>query len=687
MKTKLSQFLAVATLVCTSTIAVQAATPEVNLYGHLVGSPTSNGICQFTTGATSTVTLKSEIAAFPSAGAVKVDNRYYTFIVDEQGSYGKEYRMNIYDADNGFLLVSPATVTAEMATKGQILAYDESTKTVFCSYQDQYNASHLATLDLSHRTRKVLGTLDTKMLTLSFDSQGKLYGISNVGSLYEIDKTNGQLTYKGSTGVSPLEYVQAATFVAGDDNTLYWAACMEPKGSLYAVNVANGKATLIREFPNDEEFVSLWAGAVVVVAGAPAAATDLKATFEGGATTGKFSFKAPTTTHDGSPLSGTLNYVVKIDGKQATNGTVEAGATATSDVTTTQGQHEFTVVLSNDKGEGDEARAIKQYVGKDTPGLCKNVALTRDDATGELVLTWEAPEAGTHGGYYNPAEVKYRVKRMPAGKEVSSDAQSPLREQLGEESPALCFYEVTAYVDENTVGLPATSNKIMAGKPFAVPYSEDFAKNDNVVSFTIEDSNNDGTSWEYQYDYGYMRLYSNDKVKNDWIITPFIALEKGVEYKLTFDVKSLGTETMEVKLGTEPASASMTQELMKEFTVTESDFTNKECTFIANDNKPYFIGFHSTTQNVDDGLAIYLDNIKLERVNASAVSTIAETATIALEGNALVSKAAIAQQVGVFTLDGRAIFNGTLAAGTGIVLNSGMYAVHTSGKSFKIVVR
>lgn len=691
---KKNSFLFTLFLLGVSWATLCAAPREVNLYGHLVSSnesETPQGIYQFSNGPTAGFTRVAAITAEPNAGSVKAGDLYYVFNISDQGDYGNDCFIYIYDPASDYTLVTRASASSSMMSEAQVLAYDPVTKKIYCAYNDAYYGNRLATIDVSHRTRDLVASLDyTKFVTLSFDSQGRLYGITNVGILYEINKSTGETRYIGSTGVSPAEYQQSATFVDGNDSTLYWAACSASQGTLYAVDVTSAKTTLVKVFAHEEEFATLWAGSAVVQDAAPAAAANLKAQFQNGALSGEFTFTAPQLTHNGQPLAGPLNYTVKIDGKAQATGTVEPGAQARCPLTTTQGLHDFGVVVSNQAGDGDEATLKHQYIGHDTPGMVRNVRLARGESTNELVLTWDAPESGTHGGYFDPASVKYMIRRMPADTIVSSNAASPYKEVVELARPARCFYDVIPYVDEKTQGLPMSSNKIMIGTPCTVPYSEDFSSNDNVTTFTIEDGNNDGSTWEYMYDYGYMRVWNSEGVKDEWLFTPYIAMEAGAEYRLTFDVRSLSNEKMEVKIGDDATSASMGTTLLNEFDVTDYDWKVMKCNFKVEATKPWFIGFHSTTTDYANALAIYLDNIKVEKVADAphtGINAVADGGKFYIDGNNLVLTASQASTVMVYSIDGRVVFDGTLLPRHSLWLESGIYAVVVDGKASKVVVK
>ena len=247
---KKNTFLFILFLLGVSWATLCAAPHEVNLYGHLVSSnesETPQGIYQFSNGSAAGFTRVAEITAEPNAGAVKAGDLYYVFNISDQGDYGNECYMYIYDPANNYTLVTRASASSSIMSEAQVLAYDPVTKKIYCAYNDAYYGNRLATIDVSHRTRDLVASLDyTKFITLSFNSQGRLFGITNVGILYEINKSTGETRYIGSTGVSPAEYQQSATFVDGNDSTLYWAACSAAQGALYAVDVTSAKTKLVK---------------------------------------------------------------------------------------------------------------------------------------------------------------------------------------------------------------------------------------------------------------------------------------------------------------------------------------------------------------------------------------------------------------------------------------------------------
>ena len=626
------------------------AQTEYQLYGHLVGVNENNGIYKFTTEATSPLTAVQKIPYSPDYGIVKVKDRYFFFVLDDSG-YGVEMYMYIYNA-NDFTFITRHKVPTDMVSIGCPIAYDEKTDKVYSVYKD---------------------------------------GINSAGRVGEISTADATFPEILSTGMNP-HYQQSAAFPANDNNTMYWAATLDDWGGtlgIYKIDLKAKTSTLLREFKHEEEFGCLWVGDKVVAKGAPAASTDLAADFANGKLTGKINFNAPEKTYGGQTLTGDLTYKVLVDGVENMQGSTQAGKATIAEVTTTQGLHDFTVIVINAEGDGDKAEIENIYVGHDTPKQVKNVKLVQGDAADKLTLTWDAATEGMHNGYVDPTEVKYQVRKMPSGEIVDNAATSPFKYTVTQEKAEKCFFDVTPYIDNDHKGMPTASNKVMIGKPFEVPYTATFDTNDEVLLFTIEHIGDGNAYWDWDYDYKFMKIYSSTAPKNDWLFTPFIAIEEGSIYKLSFDVRTIGTEKYEVKYGLAPEAAAMTEQLAADTEVESDKFATRSVEFTANKMAAIYIGFHANTTNVEKGMNFYLDNIRLEKVGTTAIGCIPTTTTdanlrIADGGFYVLDRDT---HVSVARIDGTTVLSRTVQAGQHVSLPKGIYIVCTANAAQKVVVR
>ena len=664
------------------------AQTEYQLYGHLVGVNENNGIYKFTTEATSPLTAVQKIPYSPDYGIVKVKDRYFFFVLDDSG-YGVEMYMYIYNA-NDFTFITRHKVPTDMVSIGCPIAYDEKTDKVYSVYKDG-STYKLCTLNLTKHERNEVGTLGNNFLAITFNKEGKLYGINSAGRVGEISTADATFTEILSTGMNP-HYQQSAAFPANDNNTMYWAATLDDWGGtlgIYKIDLKAKTSTLLREFKHEEEFGCLWVGDKVVAKGAPAASTDLAADFANGKLTGKINFTAPEKTYGGQTLTGDLTYKVLVDGVENMQGSTQAGKATTAEVTTTQGLRDFAVIVSNAEGDGDKAEIKNIYVGHDTPKQVKNVKLGQGDAADKLTLTWDAATEGMHNGYVDPTEVKYQVRKMPSGEIVDNAGTSPYTYTVTQEKAEKCFFDVTPYIDDEHKGLPTASNKIMIGKPFEVPYTAGFDTNDEVLLFTTEHIGDGNAYWDWDYDYKFMKIYSSTAPKNDWLFTPFIAVEEGSIYKLSFDIRTVGTEKYEVKYGLAPEAAAMTEQLVEDTEVDTDQFATRSVEFTANKTAAIYIGFHANTTDVEKGMNLYIDNIRLRKTGTTAIGHLSDADTDAqmrIVGNGFYILGHDTH-VSVARIDGTTVLSRTVQAGQHVSLPKGIYIVCTANAAQKVVVR
>lgn len=664
------------------------AQTEYQLYGHLVGTREDNGIYQLTTESTSPLTVVQKIPYSPDYGIVKVKDRYFFFVLDDSG-YGVEMYMYIYNA-NDFTFITRHKVPTDMVSIGCPIAYDEKTDKVYSVYKDG-STYKLCTLNLTKHERNEVGTLGNNFLAITFNKEGKLYGINSAGRVGEISTADATFTEILSTGMNP-HYQQSAAFPANDNNTMYWAATLDDWGGtlgIYKIDLKAKTSTMLREFKHEEEFGCLWVGDKVVAQGAPAASTDLAADFANGKLTGKINFTAPEKTYGGQTLTGDLTYKVLVDGVENMQGSTQAGKATTAEVTTTQGLHDFAVIVINAEGDGDKAEIKNIYVGHDTPKQVKNVKLVQGDAADKLTLTWDAATEGMHNGYVDPTEVKYQVRKMPSGEIVDNAATSPFKYTVTQEKAEKCFFDVTPYIDNDHKGMPTASNKVMIGKPFEVPYTATFDTNDEVLLFTTEHIGDGNAYWDWDYDYKFMKIYSSTSPKNDWLFTPFIAVEEGSIYELSFDIRTVGTEKYEVKYGLAPEAAAMTEQLAADTEVESDKFATRSIEFTANKTAAIYIGFHANTTDVEKGMNLYIDNIRLRKTGTTVIGHLSDADTDAqmrIVGNGFYILGHDTH-VSVARIDGTTVLSRTVQAGQHVSLPKGIYIVYTANAAQKVVVK
>lgn len=148
---------------------------------------------------------------------------------------------------------------------------------------------------------------------------------------------------------------------------------------------------------------------------------------------------------------------------------------AVKDDSPLNGFNTYKVIAYNAGGTGDDA-TIEAYVGVDTPAAVENIAVDETE-DGTVDIRWTAPQKGANGGYINPEELTYSVKRNgwleiegTPGKCEATD----VIDDLGDGQRTV-GYTVTATSAAGTSS-ESYSPYLSVGRPYETPFVESFAK-------------------------------------------------------------------------------------------------------------------------------------------------------------------------------------------------------------------
>ena len=506
-------------------------------------------------------------------------------------------------------------------------ATDNATGRVYGQF---YNSSmtglEFGEIDYNTMTRTTIGEAEHAYVALGVTKDGVMYGVADDANLYKINLTDGTETLVGATGLQLK--VGGATYEQSGEidqatGIFYWAAYDSAgKGALYTVNLTTGKASKLSDFADNEEVTALTVPTPQANDDAPAAATGLSASFEGGSLSGTVSFTTPTTTFDGGSLVGPLEYTVTDGTATLTKGTAAPGEKVNAAVSLKEsGQKVFTVTTSNSAGQSPKAKTAPVYVGFDYPNSMPAPKLVIDSQTGKATLTWQAPDGGLNGGFVG--KLAYEVRRYPDEALVTtvSDGTTTYSETLPKQSLTKYSYGVTP-VNGDVRGEEALSNTAIYGTAFNPPYSETFDTESSLDFFTVDDANSDGITWVWYenqmrdlkcVDYKYGSWDQGDG--DDWLFTPPVHLKSGVNYDVSF---KLGTwdknskERIEVKFGNSNSPEAMYGILLRDTTfATDEELQEFVRTINIDKDQDVYIGFHALTPGMNYHL--FVDDIKIEQ--------------------------------------------------------------------------
>lgn len=600
---------------CLGIVIILAASAEnlteaKTIYGSVISADEvmPMGIYSFdTSGAQSLSPVKGGEEILSQGGGVYADGRYYSINADE-------LILSVYDTDTWTLEKQFQNVSYTLD-----MTYDESDGKIYGCFGD--NGS------------PVLGILNTetggytRIGSMSFGSKniipvalmsapdGKLYCIDRQGGLYSVDKTNVEMTFIGSTSVVP-SMAQSAV-VDGDTGKCYWAAFRSDWSSgLYELDLTDGSAKLLYDFPKTEEITGLFILPEVDPM-APDKASNLEAIFESGSTSGSLTFDMPETSMSGTPLSGILNWTLTVDGVKISSGTATPGETVRETINLTQGSHKFTVIAANESGPGDKA-TLTCWIGKDIP-LPVNALQLEKLSSAQVKLTWTAPAGGVHDGYVDLEQIRYCIVRYPDNVTVAaSTTQTTFTESLNPESLVSYWYTVSAISGEQT-SEALSSGHMTIGPAATIPYTDDFSSASQFLNYMITDANADGRSWTLEQASETATYPGNEaEISDDWLVTPPMALSDEYNYRLSFDVRSesFNGHCLETKLGELPNIKDLIVELIPAENLTAPyETVHMSANFHVEHSGDWYIGLHAISGPTYGNLKI--DNLSVEAIGSA----------------------------------------------------------------------
>ena len=510
----------------------------------------------------------------PTGQAVYVDGKLYCNYWAQDAFGNRTTKQYVYDTTDGSLIDTRDILIMSCAS---VMTYDPTTDRVYGQfYDDESNMSERwwGIMDLDDADMYGLQTISSmdQLFALAASPDGVFYGIDKFGKLVTVDRETGAIASTiGETGIIP-QYIQSATI---DANTgkMYWAASTSTGAGngIYEVDLTTGAATCIVPFTGNVQVMGLHNIAPKAKPAAPGEISGLELDFPDGSLTGNIRFTLPTETYDGNRLSGQLHVGIDID-LDSYETTGQPGEEITFPVTLKYADsYKVSVYSENSSGRSPRVNMWK-WLGKDRPGLVKNLTMTRDG--NNVSLSWEAPE-GIHGGYVDPSQVTYNIFRNPEHTTLENDYASLTYTEVFEPTKTIDLnYGVIAHYD-GKIGPVAYSNtehiEVTAEPPVYysfTPFPDDFEQ------FTVIDGDNDGKTWNFTEVY---LLYDGDgqSTADDWLISPDIHLAPGRVYYLGYEFKPQNTilypVTYDIQLGHGKTAEAMTQTVRPSTTVKTED--------------------------------------------------------------------------------------------------------------------
>lgn len=362
---------------------------------------------------------------------------------------------------------------------------------------------------------------------------------------------------------------------------------------------------------------------------APDSVTYLKAVAaENGKLEATVSFYAPTQTGKGEMLG--IGDVTKIelyrDGELIQTYT-EVNATSSFNYTDTEvseGLVTYTA-LPYGRTEAGMPASTSCYVGIDVPGVPADVkALEGEDG---VDVSWTAPAVGLNGGYFDASSLYYQVQRtgedgslyLVTAKTTDTSVKDDDVDVDGDQK--LVAYGVFALNDKgySTVGI---SNMVLVGKPYALPYSENFASGSIKTFWGIEASTDAtvslSTATSSDNDGGCVEFRGKKAGVTATLYSGKIALTGSTKPTLTFDVQNVGG--VATKLALDVVKPDGTTTTVATYDLGTSSAWQSKSVSLADFVGERYVQVYFRLTAESAGSDIYLDNVAITDKGTTGIS-------------------------------------------------------------------
>lgn len=222
--------------------------------------------------------------------------------------------------------------------------------------------------------------------------------------------------------------------------------------------------------------------------GVPAHVENLELTpGDKGALSATLSFAAPTMSAADEALSGTVDINVFRNGGETAvktfSGIAPGETVSWTDTDPEHGENTYKVVANNTAGDGEFVE-ISDFIGLDAPKPVTGLT-ARVNAQRGVSLSWTAPTASAHDGYFDATHLKYSVYRDgeklgDAVSETTFTDANPV-----DEGQRALVYSVVPEAD-GEVGEKASATSVVTGQPLQLPYAESFAKQKMTTPWSLD---------------------------------------------------------------------------------------------------------------------------------------------------------------------------------------------------------
>lgn len=442
-----------------------------------------------------------------------------------------------YDFDEGWTTSWYDLPANDLTCVALDMTYDESDgKTYGIFYTADGTGYELGTIDWQalgegrpEDARTTIGVVSPRVICLASSPEGQLYGLRANGDLVRISKQDASVQVVGNTGMGDAAYLQSAT-IDPLNGKMYWAFYCDGYSGLCEIDTETAETSWIADFPDHEEILCLGVKRAKYHDEAPLAVTGLAVDFEGPSTKGFVSFTMPQINTLSAPLTGEAAYTVTGNGIVLATGAAAPGSEVRIEVEAPEEQVEFRVWATANGHDGPEAY-LAQWVGYDYPSYLYPVMCTRDGNTFSFDWSGYMPYA-QNGGYLRKEDIVYQLVYTIDGEEkfrTTTDGTTwTITAQPGERQQEHMFSIIADNHGKADPYSGTNYRKDIGDVP--LPLSDDFCY--GYANFWNTERYGDDFSGWGATDTALNIWYSEDLPSDNWILTPSVRLEAGLQYRV-----------------------------------------------------------------------------------------------------------------------------------------------------------
>lgn len=451
------------------------------------------------------------------------------------------------------------------------------------------------------------------MAVIAADDYG-LKGIDESGTVWEVSKYSGWPDFEWITiDITPAGQ-QSMTYDPVN-RCWYWSAAYNgDEGELLSelVRIIDNDGDMSYEklgaIGDNYEITGLYIDPSPLPGGTPSVPADLTVTAAPlGEAKATLAWKNPSVALDGSALESGLGIkIYRNDEPVKTLENCEPGADMQwTDDDITPGMYVYSISAFNAVSEGKRSYTEQTWVGEDVPAMPQNIKAVKSDDGESIRVSWEAPAAGMHGGWFDADGISYTLVRYPDAKVLSDNGSAMEYTDNDVSEMHGYYYEVTPATGAGE-GAKGKSDIVVTGKPHTVPYEPDFNQQDTAnqwISF-----NNDGDDYGWYTDSGwagtndvFFRYYPEATLNaaeeaDEWLVSPPVQLDPAKYYAVEYDVRLLGelfpANTL-LAIGTSQDFTAMTKTLeTNEAETNDIEWIRHSVPFKVDNEGSYCFGYH-----------------------------------------------------------------------------------------------